>query len=113
MKNLYNVFFILFVTSLISCGNKVSSGELTFNGGVAQLKGKPYTGSVFETFANGDIKSEGQLKDGIPAGKFIEYYDNKNIKHYYFPDIFISSDNKLIEVIFELNQYNRYLIVLN
>ncbi len=28
----------------------------------------------------------------------IEYYDNENVKHYYFPDIFISKDNKIIEV---------------
>ena len=88
MKNLYNVFFILFVTSLISCGNKVSVDELTIRGGIVQYKGKPYNGSAFESYPNGDIKSEGRFADGIKVGRIVEYYENKQIssEEYYIID---------------------------
>jgi antitoxin component YwqK of YwqJK toxin-antitoxin module len=79
MKNFYSVCFFLFVTFLVSCGNKVSYEELDFKSDIAQYKGKPYTGSFFQSFPNGDIKWEGQFKDGLKVGKFTRYFDNKQI----------------------------------
>ena len=81
MKNFYIGWFFLFPTSLISCDNKVSVDELTLKkGDIVQYKGKPYTGSVFESFPNGDIRKEGQYRDGLKVGKFVEYYENKQIR---------------------------------
>jgi antitoxin component YwqK of YwqJK toxin-antitoxin module len=65
---------------LVSCGNKISYDELTFKSRIAQYNGKPYTGSFFESFPNGDIEREGQFKDGLKVGKFTRYHENKKIR---------------------------------
>lgn len=89
MKNFYSFCFYLFVTFLVSCGSKVSYEELNFKSDIAQYKGKPYTGSFFKSFPNGDIQLEGQYKDGLKVGKFTRYFKNKQI---------LQEDNYIIKV---------------
>jgi uncharacterized protein len=79
MKKKYSFIIFSFLISLIACNSKVSFEELDFKSDIAQYKGKPYTGSFFQSFPNGDIKWEGQFKDGLKVGKFTRYLDSKQV----------------------------------
>ena len=40
---------------------------------------EPFTGNNLCKYENGQIKSKGEIKDGRPEGKFIEWYENGQI----------------------------------
>ena len=70
---------ILFLTTLIFPQSKVNINNLVQYGDkwFKENDDKPYTGRVFDLYkSNGNKKGEGHFKDGLPNGKFTEWYEN-------------------------------------
>ena len=75
---------------LISCNSYSGSSDKTvcvdtdalIRNGIIYLPNetKPFTGNNLCKYENGQIKSEGNYKDGKPDGKVIDWYENGQIE---------------------------------
>jgi antitoxin component YwqK of YwqJK toxin-antitoxin module len=50
------------------------------NGDLIFYKGQPYTGKFYEFWVNGNVRTEGELKEGVFNGDFTFYYENGIVK---------------------------------
>ena len=56
----------------------IDSGSIEIRDGLKYVKGSsnPYSGKVYKTFENGNREMELDLKDGMPDGRVVTYYEN-------------------------------------
>lgn len=60
---------------------QLMSGQVfTKNGNLLYYLDKPYTGTFYEFWINGNNRTKGELKNGIFEGDFVFYFENGNIK---------------------------------
>ena len=89
--NIFLTFFVLFLFPiLISCNSYSGSFDKTVCVDTdAQIindiiylpnETKPFTGNNLCKYKNGQIKIEGNYKDGKPDGKVIDWYENGQIE---------------------------------
>ena len=83
IKTLLTILFVCIVSSLLSgCGSveeticKETEGQM--RNGLVYLPNQeePFTGNNLCKYENGQIESEGKLKDGKEDGKWTEWYEN-------------------------------------
>jgi len=79
MKHLYIILVTLF---FIGCNSekRVLFDELMEKEGVYYFESKPYTGIVYGVYENGQLKEEGNCKDGEKDGLWKSYYENGQLK---------------------------------
>ena len=90
MKTLLTLFVLFLFPILISCNSYSGSSDKTvcvdtdalIRNGIIYLpyETKPFTGNNLCKYENGQIKSEGNYKDGKPDGKVIDWYENGQIE---------------------------------
>ena len=90
MKVLLTFFVLFLFPILISCNSYSGSSDKTvcvdtdalIRNGIIYLPNetKPFTGNNLCKYENGQIKSEGNYKDGKPDGKVIDWYENGQIE---------------------------------
>ena len=90
MKILLTFFVLFLFPILISCNSYSGSSDKTvcvdtdalIRNGIIYLPNetKPFTGNNLCKYENGQIKSEGNYKDGKPDSKVIDWYENAQIE---------------------------------
>ena len=90
MKILLTFFVLFLFPILISCNSYSGSSDKTvcvdtdalIRNDIIYLPNetKPFTGNNLCKYENGQIKSEGNYKDGKPDGKVIDWYENGQIE---------------------------------
>ena len=90
MKVLLTFFVLFLFPILISCNSYSGSSDKTvcvdtdalIRNGIIYLPNetKPFTGNNLCKYENGQIKSEGNYKDGKPDGKATYWHENGKIK---------------------------------
>ena len=90
MKILLTFFFLFLFPILISCNSYSGSSDKTvcvdtdalIRNGIIYLPNetKPFTGNNLCKYENGQIKSEGNYKDGKPDGKVTGWFENGQIQ---------------------------------
>ena len=80
LKSLINIILIGFALLQFSCGEKLEihiSKTVQFEGKIYLLDSDdPFTGILFNEYANGQREYEGSYKKGVPNGTLIYYFDN-------------------------------------
>ena len=81
---LKTIIKLIFLIIFFSCNDPIEihiSNTIIFEGKLFQLNSDtPYTGSVFNTYPNGQREYLGHYKNGRPNGKLIYWYKNGNKK---------------------------------
>ena len=90
MKKTLIILVLFLFPILISCNSYSGSSDKTvcvdtdalIRNGIIYLPNetKPFTGNNLCKYENGQIKSEGNYKDGKPDGKVIDWYENGQIE---------------------------------
>ena len=90
MKTLLTFFVLFLFPILISCNSYSGSSDKTvcvdtdalIRNGIIYLPNetKPFTGNNLCKYENGQIKSEGNYKDGKPDGKVTGWFENGQIQ---------------------------------
>ena len=90
MKILLTLFVLFLFPILISCNSYSGSSDKTvcvdtdalIRNGIIYLpnEAKPFTGNNLCKYENGQIKSEGNYKDGKPDGKVTGWFENGQIQ---------------------------------
>ncbi len=85
MKRILFCFFIC-VGGVLSAQNQMLAlSQLQNNGTIYTYEEKPYTGTVYEKYDNGNIVCWGEMKDGKREGKWTYWYSSgvkKRESHY-------------------------------
>ena len=78
MKNLNKIFFLSLLILCVSC--KVDFDKLERRDGLFYYNGRLFSGTFFQNYNSGNIRSEGKYYKGMINGNFILYYENGQVK---------------------------------
>ena len=78
----YNNIGIIVLLLLFGCGKKEKEVVLIERGGITYEQGaqKPYSGKMSSKYNNGNSKTEGEYKDGIPVGTW-KFWDRDGAEY--------------------------------